>query len=185
MKTFVIEIPNERLKTYKKVAFIILTLNFLGFGYVFLKTTDDESFIAVAGLVLNAVPWLYFLLNKKHIKSPLSEFVFILSSFIWVYFGNIWMGIMLLLFAVMSFFTNKKTIVTVNDECLIYPSFPVKKYLWSQITSVMCKDDILTIDLKDNKLLQLNIEHEFAADFNSVGFNEWCTKKISAVETVQ
>ena len=177
MKTFVIEIPNERLKTYKKVAFIILTLNFLGFGYVFLRTIDNESFIAVAALVLNAVPWLYFLLNKKHIKTPIIEFVFILSSFIWVYFGNIWMGIMLLLFAVMSFFTNKKTVVTVNGEGVIYPSFPVKIYLWSQITRVMCKDDILTIDLKDNKLLQLNIDKKFAAEFDVTGFNNFCRLK--------
>jgi len=177
LKTFAIEIPNERLKTYQKVAFIILTLNFLGFGYVFLRTIGNESFIAVAALILNAVPWLYFLLNKKHIKSPVIEFVFILSSFIWVYFGNIWMGIMLLLFAVMSFFTNKKTIVTVNDEGVIYPSFPVKKYLWSHITHVICKDDILTIDLKDNKLLQLNIDKKFAAEFDADEFNKFCNLK--------
>ena len=177
MKTFVIEIPNERLKTYKKVAFIILTLNFLGFGYVFLRTTGNESFIAVVSLVINAVPWLYFLLNKKLIKSPIIEFVFISSSLIWVYFGNIWMGIMLLLFAVMSFFTNKKTVVTINDEGVIYPSFPVKKYLWSQITHVMCKDDILTIDLKDNKLLQLNIDKNFAAKFDAHEFNKFCFSK--------
>ena len=128
MKTFAIEIPNERLKTYKKVAFIILTLNFLGFGYVFIRIIGNSTFIAVAALILNAVPWLYFLLNKKHIKSPIIEFVLIASGIIWVYFGNIWMGIMLLLFSVMSFFTNKKTIVTVNAEGVTYPSFPVKKY---------------------------------------------------------
>ena len=174
MKTFVIEIPNERLKTYKKVAFIILTLNFLGFGYVFLRTIDNESFIAVAALVLNAVPWLYFLLNKKNIKTPVIEFVFILSSFICVYFGNIWMGIMLLLFAVMSFFTNKKTTVTVNAEGVTYPSFPVKKYTWAEIIQVLCKDDILTIDLKDNKLLQLNIDKSFAEGFDANAFNEFC-----------
>ena len=174
MKTFEIEIPNDRLKTYKKVAFIILTLNFLGFGYVFLRIIGNASFIAVAALVLNAVPWLYFLLNKRHIKSPVIEFVFISSSFIWVYFGNVWMGIMLLLFAIMSFFTNKKIIVKINDEGVTYPSFPIKKYLWSAITNVICKDDILTIDLKDNTLLQLNIDPTFAKSFNANEFNQFC-----------
>ena len=174
MKTFAIEIPNERLKTYKKVAFIILTLNFLGFGYVFIRIIGNSTFIAVAALVLNAVPWLYFLLNKKHIKSPIIEFVLIASGIIWVYFGNIWMGIVLLLFAVMSFFTNKKTIVTVDAEGVSYPSFPVKKYIWTEIIQVLCKDDILTIDLKDNKLLQLNIDKSFAEVFDANEFNEFC-----------
>lgn len=174
MKTFAIEIPNERLKTYKKVAFIILTLNFLGFGYVFIRIIGNSTFIAVAALILNAVPWLYFLLNKKHIKSPIIEFVLIASGIIWVYFGNIWMGIMLLLFSVMSFYTNKKTIVTVNAEGVTYPSFPVKKYTWAEIIQVLCKDDILTIDLKDNKLLQLNIDKSFAEGFDANAFNEFC-----------
>ena len=174
MKTFTIEIPNERLKTYKKVAFIILTLNFLGFGYVFIRIIGNSTFIAVSALILNAVPWLYFLLNKKHIKSPVIEFVLIASGIIWVYFGNIWMGIVLLLFAVMSFFTNKKTIVTVDAEGVIYPSFPVKKYIWTEIIQVLCKDDILTIDLKDNKLLQLNIDKSFAEVFDANEFNEFC-----------
>ena len=84
---------------------------------------------------------------------------------------------MLLLFAVMSFFANKKTVVTFNDEGVIYPSFPVKKYLWSQITHVICKDDILTIDLKDNKLLQLNIDKKFAAEFDADEFNIFCNLK--------
>ena len=174
MNSFAIEIPNERLKTYKKVAFIILTLNFLGFGYVFIRIIGNSAFIAVTALILNAIPWLYYLLNKKHIKSPVIEFVLIASGISWVYFGNIWMGIMLLLFAVMSFFTNKKTIVTVNVEGVTYPSFPVKKYIWTEIIQVLCKDDILTIDLKDNKLLQLNIDKSFAEVFNANEFNEFC-----------
>ena len=174
MKTFAIEIPNERLKTYKKVTFIILTLNFLGFGYLFTRITGNSTFIAVAALIFNAIPWLYFLLNKKHIKSPVIEFVLIISGIFWVYFGNILMGIMLLLIAVMSFFTNKKTIVTVNDDGVTYPSFPAKKYLWPEITQIMCKDDILTIDLKDNKLLQLNIDKSFAEGFDANAFNKFC-----------
>ena len=174
MKTFAIEIPNERLKTYSKVAFIILTLNFLGFGYVFIRTIGNTSFIALAALIINAIPWLYFLLNKRHIKSPVLELILITSSIIWVYFGNFWMGIMMLLFAVMSFFTNKKTIIAVDTDGVRYPSFPTKKYVWNEITQVMCKDDILSIDLKDNKLLQLNIEKNFAESFNANEFNDFC-----------
>lgn len=178
MKNCILEIPNERLKTYKKVAFIILTLNFLGFGYVFIRTIGNASLIAVVALIINAIPWLFFLLNKKHIKSPVIESVFLASGCIWVYFGNVWMGIMLLLFAVMSFFTNKKTVVSVDEEGVLYPSFPVRKYLWADIIQVLCKDDILTIDLKDNKLLQLNIEKKFAENFDENEFNEFCLSKI-------
>ena len=174
MHNFYIEIPNERIKTYKVVTFIILTLNFLGFGYVFLRTGATASVLAIVALVLNAVPWLYYLLNKKHIKAPVIEITLITSALLWMYFGNYWMGMLLLFFAVMSFFTNKKTIILFNEDGITYPSFPPKKYAWADVVQVIWKDDILTIDLKDNKLLQFNIEKEFAAEFDVVGFNEWC-----------
>jgi hypothetical protein len=174
VNNFSIEIPNERIKTYKVVTFIMLTLNFLGFGYVFLRTNNTASIFAIIALVLNAVPWLYYLLNKKHIKSPIIEITLITSAFLWMYFGNFWMGIIMLFFAAMSFFTNKKQIILFNEEGIIYPSFPVKKYAWAEVAHVIWKDDILTIDLKDNKLLQFNIEKGFAEGFDVVGFNGFC-----------
>jgi hypothetical protein len=175
VNNFTIPIPNDRVKAYKVVTFIVFTLNFLGFGYVFLQTGGTASVLAIVALVVNAVPWLYYLLNKKHIKSPVIEITLIASALLWMYFGNFWMGIALLLFAIMSFFTNKRTVILFNETGFIYPSFPVKKYTWSDVVQVLWKDDILTIDLKDNKLLQFNIEKKFAAGFDWVAFNSWCT----------
>jgi len=178
VNNFEIEIPNERIKTYKIVTFIMLTLNFLGFGYVFLRTNGNTSIFAVMALVLNAVPWLYYLLNKKHIKTPIIEITLIASALLWMYFGNFWMGIIMLCFAVMSFFANKKLVILFTEEGITYPSFPVKNYAWAGVVHVVWKDDILTIDLKDNKLLQFNIEKEFADGFDWVGFNKWCAKQV-------
>ncbi len=175
MNNFAIPIPNDRLKTYKVFTFIIITLNFLGFGYVFLQTAAPASVVSIFGLVINAVPWLYYLLNKKHLKSPVVEITLIASAIIWMYFGNFWMGILLLFFALMSFFTNKKSVILFNEKGIVYPSFPVKKYAWADVGQVLWKDDILTIDLKNNKLLQFTIEKEFAGGFDSIEFNKWCS----------
>jgi hypothetical protein len=177
VNTFEIEIPNDRLRTYKIVTFIILTLNFLGFGYVFLRTSYTDSLFAIIGLILSAVPWLYYLLNKKHLKTPIIETSLIATACIWLYFGNIWMGIMLLFFGIMGFFANKKPAIVFSDDGIEYPSFPIKKYAWVDVAQVIWKDDILTIDLKDNKLLQFNIDKAFAEGFDVVGFNAFCKKK--------
>ncbi len=174
MKQFKIEIPNERLKTYKIVTFLILTLNFLGFGYVFVQTTGMASIIAIVAILINAVPWAYYLLNKKHIKSPIIEITFIASAVVWLYFGNYWMGAMLLVFGIIGFFANKKPIIIFTEDGIEYPSFPVKKYSWQEVTQVLWKDDILTIDMKDNKLLQFNIEKEFSSTFDEKAFNHFC-----------
>jgi hypothetical protein len=177
VKTFEIEIPNDRLKTYKIVTFIILTLNFLGFGYVFLRTSSIQSMVSVFGIICSAVPWLYYLLNKKHLKTPIIEISLISSACIWLYFGNIWMGIMLVVFGIIGFFANKKPAILFSETGISYPSFPVKKYAWADVVQAIWKDDILTIDLKDNKLLQFNIDKAFAEGFNVDGFNNFCKEK--------
>ena len=178
MNNFTIPIPNDRIKTYRIFTFIILTLNFLGFGYVFLQTSSIAAVLAIVALLFNAVPWLYFLLNKKHLKSPIIEITLITSGLLWLYYGNFWMGILLLIFAVMSFFTNKKTVILFDETGIVYPSFPVKKYAWRDVVQVVWKDEILTIDLKDNKLLQFNIENDFAEGFDAMRFNEWCLARL-------
>jgi hypothetical protein len=174
---FAVEIPNERMKTYKIVTFIILTLNFMGYGYVFLQTNGTSSMIAIVGMVLNAVPWLYYLLNKKHIASPIIDISIIGNAFIWMFFGAFWMGLMLLFFGFVGFFANKKPVIKFSDDGIEYPSFPIKKYAWADVVQVLWKDDILTIDLKDNKLLQFNMDKPFAEGFDVVGFNEFCKSK--------
>ena len=37
--------------------------------------------------------------------------------------------------------------------------FPGKKYQWDQFSNVVLKDNILTLDFKNNKLLQAEIEN--------------------------
>jgi hypothetical protein len=179
VNSFAVEIPNDRMKTYKIVTFIILTLNFVGFGYVFLQTNGTSSMIAIVGLLFNAVPWLYYLLNKKHIKSPIIDIAILGSAFLWMFFGNFWMGLMLLFFGFVGFFANKKPVIKFSDVGIEYPSFPLKKYAWADFVQVLWKDDILTIDLKDNKLLQFNIDKAFAEGFDVVGFNEFCKSKCA------
>ncbi len=181
MSQYKIEIPNERLKTYRIVTFLILSLNFLGFGYVFLRTINLDTYVAIFALLLNAVPWVYYLLNKKHIKTPVIEITFIVSAIVWLYFGNYWMGVMLLAFGCIGFFANKKPIIVFSEEGIEYPSFPIKKYSWSDVVQVLWKDDILTIDMKDNKLLQFNIDKGFADKFDVEGFNAYCISCIQRV----
>lgn len=153
----------------------MLTLNFLGFGYVFLRAaTTTTSTLAIAGLALNAVPWLFYLLNKKHLHNIAIAFALLVSAVLWVYWSNIFMGGMLAIFALMGFYANRKTAIQFTKEGIIYPSFPTKKYAWNEVESILLKDDILTIDLKNNQFLQFHIDAAIAAPINTASFNDWC-----------
>jgi hypothetical protein len=173
-QAFDIVIPNDWLKTYKLITFIILSLNFFGFGFVFLKTTGTYAYLAILLLIITAVPWSYYLLNKKHIKFPVVEMSFVASACMWFYIGNAWMALFLLLFIATGYFANKTPIIHFTEEGISYPAFPPKQFAWADVQNVIWKDDMLTIDLKNNTLLQTNIEKEVASKIDVVKFNAWC-----------
>jgi hypothetical protein len=180
VNTYKIEIPNDKVNSYRLVTFIILTLNFIGFGYVFIRTSSTATMVAIVGIIISAVPWLYYLLNKKHLQSPLLETSLFAAAFIWLYFGNTWMGILIVLFAIIGFIANKKPVIIFSKEGIHYPSFPTKFYLWAEVAHAIFKDDILTIDLKNNKLLQFNIEKKIANAIDSNNFNKYCLEILQS-----
>ena len=175
MNKFAVEIPNERAKTYRLITLIILLLNFFVFGFVYMHSIQLASAAgAVTGLTVNAIPIVFFLLNKKHIKTPLLEISFFISAVLTLFWGNYVAAVLLILFSVFGFLANKKLRILFSEDGIIYPSFPVKKYAWSEVEQVIWKDDILSIDLKSNKLMQLNIDKTFAETFPVQAFNDFC-----------
>lgn len=185
MNRYIIQIPNEREKIYSRITFIILSLQFFAFGYVLLMSpTILSSGLALSGLILNAVPWLYYLLNKKNAGAKILATSGIISAFIWMYFGNYFPGTMLLLFTLAGIFAGQKKVIIFTDTFIEFPSFPPRKYFWNQIEKVVYKDDILTIDLKNNQLIQVNVTGQFATQAEAEQFNEWCTEKLLQKEII-
>ncbi|MEJ7611236.1 MAG: hypothetical protein WKF88_08680 [Ferruginibacter sp.] len=175
MNKFAVEIPNDRARTYRLITFIILILNFFVFGFIFVRSAERYPVtLAVAGLVVNAVPLIFFLLNKKHIKSPWLEISFFISAVLTLLWGNYLAAILLVLFSLFGYFANRKKQILFSEEGIVYPSFPAKQYEWTEVEQVIWKDDILTLDLKNNKLMQLNIDKPFADNFPVKEFNEFC-----------
>src|SRR6478736_1460024 len=66
-----------------------------------------------------------------------------------------------------------------DDEGITINTFSKKFYPWSLITNVVLKDGLLTIDYKDNRLFQKEIEEQISPVLESE-FNEFCRSKLKA-----
>ena len=71
------------------------------------------------------------------------------------------------MFTVIGYFANKEKVIIFSDEGILYPSFPEKSYQWDKVAQVVWKDDILSIDLKNNKLMKFKIDKTFTEKFDS------------------
>lgn len=80
--------------------------------------------------------------------------------------------VLLILFA--ELIRKRKTFLSFNkDEILFQQILFSKKYPWQQLDNVILKDGLLTVDFKNNQLLQAEVE-QYGDDFTEFGFNEFC-----------
>ena len=179
MSSFIIPIPNDKAYVYRIVNFIILILNFFVFGVVFMKSgVKSLDFIAIAGMVINGVPAIYYLLNKRHFPSPFLQIFFLFNAILWLVAGSWTLAFLMLGLAVLSFIAQRPLNIIFNEQGIRYPSFPLKKYEWREVENVIWKDDVLTIDLKSNQLMQFTINTHNMRPVNVELFNEEIKKYI-------
>jgi hypothetical protein len=80
---------------------------------------------------------------------------------------------------VMLYYIAKRILRVVFWESeIIYPAWPVRKISWKELNNVILKDSILTIDLKNNKLIQQSID-EIKTSVNEKEFNEFCRQQLN------
>ena len=118
-----------------------------------------------------------FLIEKRKTNRLTLDIALICISLFWISRGKYLIALLLIVVALAGFYINRKKIVTVSDEGIRYPYFIDKIIDWSEVGNIILKDDVLTIDLKNNTLLQSTV---MAMDgtLNESAFNEYCSGQL-------
>ena len=82
-------------------------------------------------------------------------------------------------FLILDTIARRQLIVHVNAEKISYPSWPKKEIEWIELSNVVLKDRLLTIDLKSNKLFQHEIINN---DTDETEFNNFCKEQLNKAE---
>jgi hypothetical protein len=181
MHKYSIKLPNTKAGTYRLITLMISIINCAAFGFVFFvlgsrfqsKLIDLGFGISIAALLI----YLYMMISKKKLSLRI-EISFIISALIWMLTGQVLIGFFLALFALLGFFANRELIIGISKEGIHYPSFPPK-----DISQTILKDNILSIDLKNNNLIQHRLLPADAAKIDEKSFNHFCIQHIKVVSS--
>lgn len=172
MKKFEILLQNKKGKIYSTISTLIIVLNFVLFVYIGIaaKTNSLYPFAGAALLLLS------FLLQRVKIRSRGNKFDFLFGIVIitWLFMQWYWPAIANLALYSLYSITARPFVVVVAQAGITYPSFPKKTYTWNDFNNVILKDGLLTIDFKDNKLIQQLVEPK-SATVDEKEFNDFCT----------
>ena len=168
-------LKNNKSLAVDVISWFITALNLLGFlGMA--TWIDKRGFIGAGALV---VAFLIGRILKKN--SYTINFILLLIPVIpWLIMGIYAMAFSSLALAGLFYVANKPKIVQVNLEGILFPAFPNKKYEWQEVNNTLLKDGLLTIDLKNNKLIQQLVE-DIPKKIDEKEFNDFCREQLNKV----
>ena len=177
MKQFELILKNEKELSYKRISVFLLLLNLGGLLFItYLKDFKNwMPFIMAAIAVFSA--FMAFYSRKKSVRSLLTGAFFVLAL-AWI-IADYWIvGVLNTIFMFLHIAALQKPIVTINESQVIYPSFPKKKIDWQELSNLIIKDGLLTIDFKNNRIIQQQVA-DMSSTINEKEFNEFCRQQLN------
>lgn len=178
MKKFEIILKNDKIKSYRTIALIILLLNLSVF--IFLLFFDQYRYEAASAILLIGIyifMRLYFI-RKYNQGNYLDQVLIFVLAGCWFGMQNYLMVLILVVLGVFYHLALQKLLFVFTVEKISKTNFPEKVYDWNMFNNVILKDNILTLDFKNNHLMQAEIEK--SQDINENQFNSFARSQLAS-----
>jgi len=174
MQQFEIVLKNDKIKSYRFIALFLVLLNLAIFiFFLFAKIYFYEASVALLLLGLYIIYQLYNA-KKNHATFYINEITFFILAGSWIALQNYFAALACVLVGVLYHLSLQKLTFVFNNNYIKRMNFPQAEYSWNTMSNVILKDNILTIDFNNNKLIQAEIENAV----NETEFNEFVQIKI-------
>ncbi len=167
---FEIILKNEKIKSYRTIALIVLLLNLAIF--ILLLFYDVYRYEAASAILLVGIyifMRLYFI-KKYRQGNYLDQVLLFVLAGCWFGLQNYYMTAALVIVGVLYHLALQKLRIVFTSHNVMKLNYPQKEYFWNTFNNVILKDNILTLDFKNNHLIQAEVEEPKNIDekkFNS------------------
>jgi len=174
---YVVTLKRDNARKTDLVSFLLLIFSFLAFSYFQLR----EGFnvfrsIAILILLIGLSINIYASRGKKQLYFRNWLFA---TGLLWLgmpYFQ--WMFIPYVIFALLESQAKYPLEIGFYSEGVVINTIFKKKIPWIALDTVILKDGLLTVDFKDNTLIQKEVLDDDDPDADEDEFNEYCRGKI-------
>lgn len=128
--------------------------------------------------------WIWCYRQQSMGYMPYYRFALMLAAWGWyLYPKGLFFAVVYLIAAVLEKPAKVLPEVAFDSKEIVFNTIPAKKINWIDVNNVVLKDNILTIDLKNNQLIQKNVDAEVSAK-EEEDFNAFCTAQILASKSL-
>ncbi|MEI8075155.1 MAG: hypothetical protein WCH78_10430 [Bacteroidota bacterium] len=179
---FIIELKRPSYRKINTISQLMYLLSIIVFSSMLFFQKKDilpaVLYISIIGII---GWWIYCLIAEKKGNFPFYRIglLFAAAGWFWIPNSNWIFGIYIIAAFLEKQAKFPQEIAFGKDEIVIN-SFPKKIYQWGELNNAIIKDGIITLDFKNNKLLQKEIQSGSTLQ-DELDFNEFCKNQLNAV----
>jgi energy-coupling factor transporter transmembrane protein EcfT len=173
---YVITLKSGSFSVIDTISKLMLLLSFAAFVYNAI-VASAVFYAVIAFLLLTWFTYVSFLDKKRYII--FYRLGFVVAAIGWFYAKDnySWLGVLFILVALLEKQVKFPQEIGVDEEGITFNTFPKRYYYWGQIDNMILKDGLITIDYKNNKLFQKEIEKEVNPALENE-LNDFCREKL-------
>lgn len=174
---YVVILKNTTDRAFTVVAILLNVASAVFFISDVLKNFHVIRALAVAVLA-GLLVWNY--VNARKGKKPYYNYAYLITGLLWMGMPYMqWLFIPFMLLALLEHQVKFPLEIGFSETQIVFNTLFKKKYKWSQLSNVMLKDGLLTMDFANNRLLQREVEDDDEEDDASEEeFNLFCRDQL-------
>ena len=176
--TYVVVIRNENRRFINWTGFLLSFLSALLFT---LEMIESGRVILplLIGVLFIAGVFIYNIYRARSENKDVSySKALLISAIIWTKmpYGE-WLIFVFVLLAFLEYQAKLPLEIGFSSKQVVFNSLIRKRYAWSDLTNVLLKDGLLSVDFQNNKLFQKLVD-DGENEATEEEFNDWCRKHL-------
>jgi len=181
MQPFEIVLKNDKVATYRSFTWLIALCNV--FVFVFLLFNPAIVYPGAASLGITVAYGMYrwYVVKKSKASLFIDESAFYVLAACWVILQHYLIAAVIGILGVLYHFSLQPLLFVFDATAVKKMTFPYAAYSWGQFNNVVLRDNILTLDFTDNRLIQMEIEN--ASSVSETQFNAFARQQLHQLPT--
>ena len=179
---YVVTLRNKSRRYIDRLSFLLLVISVILFCREQLISPNVRIPWLFGGIaILAIIARNIYLIRKKQEAVNYNNALFI-AAIGWVTMPYLfWLFIPFALMGLFEKQAKRPLEIGFSDSAIVVNSLFRRRYNWNDLNNVVLKDDMLTLDFKNNRLLQRETIDE-EADAGEDEFNEYCRHRLEAAK---
>ena len=155
----------------------LISIFFFVLSY-FIVPDRNIAWLIGAASVMSVIVWN--IIQQRRNRKAWYKPGFILAAITWLSMPYLhWMAILLVAMYFLEHQAKKPQEIGFSEDRIVVNSLVNKVYYWQDLSNVILKDSLLTIDFHDNHFIQKEVLDDDDPDADEDEFNEFCRVQLA------